>query len=224
MNRIILLGPPGAGKGTQASRIAASAHIPQISTGDIFRKAIADETPLGKQVSAIMQAGELVADDIVVAIVKARLQADDCQAGFLLDGFPRTLAQAKALEEAGVDIDLIIELQVPNEDIVTRVSGRRVHAPSGRVYHEEHHPPQTPGVDDHTGEPLLQRKDDEEATVRDRLAIYAERTQPMVAYYREKVQNKNSGSMRYCIVDGVGPVEAVFARVKACLEDTHGDH
>lgn len=216
MNRIILLGPPGAGKGTQANLLVEQLGIPKISTGDMFRQAIADKTPLGQQVEEIMRTGELVSDEIVVAMVKERLSQSDCNDGFLLDGFPRTLAQAEALDEAGVSIDVVITLEVPNEEIVDRISGRRVHPGSGRVYHATFHPPKTEGVDDVTGEPLIQRKDDEEDTVRERLRIYDERTAPMVEYYRKKAQTEQS--MHYDMVDGTGAVDAVFARVKSCLE------
>ena len=216
MNRIILLGPPGAGKGTQATLIMQSLNIPKISTGDMFRQNIADQTPLGIQVKSIMDSGELVADEIVIAMVKERLAQDDCIHGFLLDGFPRTLTQAEALQQAGILVDHVITLNVPHEDIVQRISGRRVHPGSGRVYHEEHNPPQTPGVDDHTGEALIQRDDDQEHTVRDRLSIYDERTAPMVDYYRQ--QAATNANLHYDEVNGTGSVEAVFARVKSCLE------
>jgi adenylate kinase len=216
MNRIILLGPPGAGKGTQANLLVEQLGLPKISTGDMFRQAIADKTPLGLQVEEIMRTGELVSDDIVVAMVKERLSQADCSDGFLLDGFPRTLAQAEALDEAGVPIDVVVTLQVPNEEIINRMSGRRVHPGSGRVYHATFHPPETEGVDDVTGEPLIQRKDDEEDTVRERLRIYDERTAPMVEYYRKKAQTEQS--MHYDTVDGTGAVDAVFARVKSCVE------
>jgi len=216
MNRIILLGPPGAGKGTQATRVVKQLNIPKISTGDMFRQAIADQTPLGKQVEEIMHTGELVSDEIVVAMVKERLSQPDCEHGFLLDGFPRTLAQAEALDIAGVFIDKVITLEVPNEEIINRMSGRRVHPGSGRVYHNTFHPPKTPGVDDETGEPLIQRKDDEEDTVRGRLRIYDERTAPMVEYYRKKAQTVDN--MHYDTVDGTGSVEAVFEQIQSCLE------
>jgi adenylate kinase len=216
MNRIILLGPPGAGKGTQANLVAEKLNIPKISTGDMFRQAIADKTPLGKQVEEIMRSGELVSDEVVVAMVKERLSQADCQNGFLLDGFPRTLAQSEALDQAGVSIDVVVTLEVPHEEIINRMSGRRVHPASGRVYHETFHPPKKTGIDDETGEPLIQRKDDEEDTVRERLRIYDERTAPMVEYYRKKAQTEKS--MHYDTVDGTGSVDGVFTQVKACLE------
>jgi adenylate kinase len=216
MNRIILLGPPGAGKGTQADLVSKKLGIVKISTGDMFRQAIHDQTALGKQVEEIMRQGELVSDDIVVAMVKERLSKPDCQPGFLLDGFPRTLAQAQALDHAGVAIDVVITIEVPHEMIIKRISGRRLHAASGRVYHDEHHPPKIPGLDDLTGEPLIQRKDDEEETVRERLRIYDERTAPMVEYYRKKAQTHES--LHYDTVDGTGSVDTVFAQVNNCLE------
>lgn len=216
MKRILLLGPPGAGKGTQADKIVAQLGIPKISTGDMFRQAIAAQTPLGKQVESIMQAGELVSDDIVVAMVKDRLSQPDCQQGFLLDGFPRTLAQAQALDAAGVDVDLVLTLEVPHEQIIERMSGRRVHPGSGRVYHTVFNPPKTAGLDDMTGEPLIQRKDDEVDTVCERLKIYDQRTLPMVAYYREKAQTDHT--VQYAAIAGTNPVDAVFAAIKAYLE------
>lgn len=216
MNRIILLGPPGAGKGTQANLVVQKLGIPKISTGDMFRQAIADKTALGQQVEEIMKTGELVSDEIVVAMVKERLNQADCEHGFLLDGFPRTLAQAEALDQAGIQIDEVITLEVPNEEIINRMSGRRVHPASGRVYHAEFHPPQTPGIDDETGEALIQRKDDEEDTVRERLRIYDERTAPMVEYYRQKAQTESS--MQYNTVNGTGAVADVFAQIEAYLE------
>lgn len=216
MKRILLLGPPGAGKGTQADKIVAQLGIPKISTGDMFRQAIAAQTPLGKQVEGIMQAGELVSDDIVVAMVKDRLSQPDCQQGFLLDGFPRTLAQAQALDAAGVDVDLVLTLEVPHEQIIERMSGRRVHPGSGRVYHTVFNPPKTAGLDDMTGEPLIQRKDDEVDTVCERLKIYDQRTLPMVAYYREKAQTDHT--VQYAAIAGTNPVDAVFAAIKAYLE------
>lgn len=215
MNRIILLGPPGAGKGTQANLVVQMLGIPKISTGDMFRQAIADQTALGKQVEEIMRTGELVSDEIVVAMVKERLSQNDCAHGFLLDGFPRTLAQAEALSQAGIQIDLVITLEVPHEEIIHRISGRRVHPASGRVYHAEFHPPKQPGMDDETGEPLIQRKDDEEDTVRERLRIYDERTAPMVEYYRKKAQTEEK--MQYYTVNGTGAVEDIFSQIQTYL-------
>jgi adenylate kinase len=216
MNRIILLGPPGAGKGTQADLVSKKLGIVKISTGDMFRQAIHDQTELGRQVEEILRQGELVSDEIVVAMVKERLSKADCQRGFLLDGFPRTLAQAQALDHAGVAIDVVVTLEVPHDIIIKRISGRRVHAASGRVYHDEHHPPAMPGLDDLTGEPLIQRKDDEAETVRERLRIYDERTAPMVEYYRKKAQTHEG--LHYDTVDGTGSVDTVFAQVTSCLE------
>jgi len=181
--KLILLGPPGAGKGTQAQSISETYDIPQISTGDMLRAAVAAGTELGLKAKAVMDAGGLVADEIIIGLVKERIQADDCSNGFLFDGFPRTLAQAEALKTAGVDIDAVVEIVVPDDDIVTRLSGRRSHPASGRVYHVVYNPPKVEGVDDVTGEPLVHRDDDEEGTIRNRLANYHGQTEVLSSFY-----------------------------------------
>lgn len=212
--RVILLGPPGAGKGTQAQFITEHFSIPQISTGDMLRSAVKAESELGNQVKEVMASGGLVSDDIIIALVKERIRQPDCENGFLFDGFPRTIPQAEALLDAGVTIDKVLEIAVDDEEIVARMSGRRVHEASGRVYHVDHNPPKQPGVDDITGEPLVQRDDDAEDTVRKRLAIYHEQTKPLVAFYQEL---KGEGVPDYCRVEGVGSVEQIRERVLAAL-------
>lgn len=212
--RVILLGPPGAGKGTQAQFITEHFSIPQISTGDMLRSAVKAESELGNQVKEVMASGGLVSDDIIIALVKERIRRPDCENGFLFDGFPRTIPQAEALLDAGVTIDKVLEIAVDDEEIVARMSGRRVHEASGRVYHVDHNPPKQPGVDDITGEPLVQRDDDAEDTVRKRLAIYHEQTKPLVAFYQEL---KGEGVPDYCRVEGVGSVEQIRERVLAAL-------
>lgn len=206
--RIILLGPPGAGKGTQARYICDEFGIPQISTGDMLRSAIANETPLGTQVKAVMDSGALVSDEIIIALVQERIAQPDCSNGFLFDGFPRTIPQAQALVDAAVDIDCVVEIKVPDEEIVRRMSGRRVHMASGRTYHVIFNPPKVENVDDVTGEALIQRDDDAEETVRDRLSVYHEQTHPLVAFYQSR-SNVESATVRYVSVDGLGDVENV---------------
>lgn len=216
--RIILLGPPGAGKGTQAEFLRARLGIPQISTGDMLRAAVSAGTELGLMAKDIMAAGGLVSDDLIIALVKERIAASDCKDGFLFDGFPRTIPQAQAVANANIDIDRVIEIHVPDEIIVQRLAGRRVHQASGRVYHLEHNPPRNPGVDDLTGEPLVQRPDDREETVRNRLRVYHEQTEPLVAFYQDYVQSHPQGPTRYRRVDGVGSLEEVQARLLAALQ------
>lgn len=215
--RIILLGPPGAGKGTQAQFITQRLGIPQISTGDMLRAAVKAETALGLKAKDVMAAGGLVSDDLIIALVKERIQAPDCAAGFLFDGFPRTIPQAQALLDAGVHIDRVIEIFVDDEQIVARLSGRRVHEGSGRVYHLEHNPPRRSGLDDLTGEPLVQRVDDREDTVRNRLRVYHEQTEPLVSFYQQLAAANPAGSLRYVRVDGVGALETIQARLSAAL-------
>ena len=212
--RVILLGPPGAGKGTQAQFICESLGVPQISTGDMLRAAVAAESELGRQVKAVMDAGSLVSDDIIVALVEERLQQPDCAGGFLFDGFPRTEVQAQALVDAHIDIDVVVEIQVPDDEIVARLSGRWVHPASGRVYHAVFNPPRQHGVDDATGEALIQRDDDKEATVRDRLAVYHKQTHPLVAFYRGRADAQH---LRYAAIDGVGDVDAIKAQIAEAL-------
>jgi len=206
--RIILLGAPGAGKGTQAQFLMAKFGIPQISTGDMLRAAIKAGTELGKQAKAVMDAGQLVSDELIIGLVKERISQDDCKAGFLLDGFPRTLPQADAMKDNGVSVDSVIEFEVPDEVIVERMAGRRVHAGSGRVYHTVYNPPKVVGKDDETGEELSIRPDDEESTVRKRLGIYHDQTKPLVSYYQAEA---SAGACSYLTIDGTQPVEKVSA-------------
>ncbi|HBD11459.1 MAG TPA: adenylate kinase [Porticoccaceae bacterium] len=212
--RIILLGPPGAGKGTQAQVITEKYGIPQISTGDMLRAAVKAETELGLQAKNVMESGGLVSDDLIIALVKERITQADCVNGFLFDGFPRTIPQAQALVDAGIDIDCVLEVYVEDEEIVSRLSGRRVHEASGRVYHIEHNPPKEAGKDDVTGEPLVQRSDDTEETVRNRLKVYHDQTEPLVAFYQDSKINQ---SAIYSRVDGVGSLEDVRERVLDAL-------
>jgi adenylate kinase len=216
--RIIFLGSPGVGKGTQAQLITQKHHIPQISTGDMLRKAIQTSTPLGFAAKTLMEQGKLVPDDIIIGLVKERISEPDCENGFLLDGFPRTIAQAEALRNIGVYIDYVIELRVSDDEIIKRLSGRRVHVPSGRVYHILYHPPKVDQVDDITGEPLVQRPDDSEETVRKRLEIYAEQTQPLVEYYKKWEAQKDNKAPQYRQVDGVGETRAVQERIEKVLK------
>lgn len=210
--RIILLGAPGAGKGTQAQTVMDELNIPQISTGDMLRAAVKAGTELGLKVKDIMASGGLVSDDLIIALVKERIQEPDCSNGFLFDGFPRTIPQAQALMDEGVEIDRVIEIYVPDEEIVARLSGRRVHEASGRVYHVQHNPPKQEGLDDETGEPLVQREDDQEATVRKRLDVYHEQTEPLVDFY------KAQGTDIYMRVEGTGAVDAIGKAVLAALK------
>lgn len=204
--RIILLGAPGAGKGTQAQFLMAKFGIPQISTGDMLRAAIKAGTELGKKAKAVMDAGQLVSDDLIIGLVKERITEDDCKGGFLLDGFPRTIPQADAMKENGVMVDHVIEFDVPDEVIVERMAGRRVHSGSGRVYHLVYNPPKVAGKDDETGEDLSIRPDDEEATVRLRLGVYHEQTKPLVAYYQREA---SVGACAYLTIDGTQAVSEV---------------
>ncbi len=212
--RIILLGPPGAGKGTQAQTITADYSIPQISTGDMLRAAIKAGTELGMKAKSVMDAGQLVSDDIILGLVKERIAQDDCRNGFLFDGFPRTIPQAQALVDAGIAIDAVIELQVPDEKIVRRMSGRRVHPGSGRTYHVVYNPPKVEGRDDVTGEPLVTRPDDEESTVRSRLKVYHSQTEPLVTFYKDL---SAKGQTRFAAIDADRPVEDIAADIRAVL-------
>jgi len=213
---IILLGPPGAGKGTQAQFICQEFDIPQISTGDMLRAAVKAGSELGKRVKDVMDSGALVSDEIIIALVKERIVEDDCANGFLFDGFPRTIVQAQALAAADVGIGSVVEITVPDEEIVKRMSGRRVHAASGRVYHVEFNPPKKTGVDDETGETLVQRDDDHEDTVRDRLRIYHEQTHPLVEHYQ---QQANEGLLRYLQIDGRGNVQEIQKKILSELRN-----
>ncbi|MBB6523722.1 adenylate kinase [Pseudoteredinibacter isoporae] len=214
--RVILLGAPGAGKGTQAQFIMEQYNIPQISTGDMLRAAVKAGTELGLKVKDIMSSGGLVSDDIIIALVKERIAQDDCANGFLFDGFPRTIPQAEALLESGVDIDHVIEIDVDDEEIVSRLSGRRVHEASGRVYHVVYNPPKNEGVDDESGEPLVQRPDDQEETIRKRLAVYHDQTKPLVNFYQE-LSASGKAETKYANVPGVGNMEDIKAKVFAAL-------
>lgn len=213
--RIILLGAPGAGKGTQAQFIIEKYKIPQISTGDMLRTAVKAGTELGKKTKEIMDAGMLVTDELVIALVKERIMQDDCSHGFLLDGFPRTIPQADAMKEAGISVDHVLEFEVPDELIVERIVGRRIHAGSGRVYHVNFKPPKVPGKDDVTGEVLITRKDDQEDTVRQRLIEYHQQTAPLIGYYREEALK---GYTRYTKLDGTHSVAAIAAELEKILD------
>ena len=215
--RLILLGAPGAGKGTQAANLCARYNIPQISTGDMLRAAVKAGTPLGLQAKAVMDAGALVSDDIIVGLVLERIQQADCAGGFLFDGFPRTINQAEALKKAGVHIDYVVEFDVPDEDIVQRLSGRRVHPASGRVYHVTFNPPKLADKDDVTGEELVQRDDDREQTVRKRLQVYHEQTRPLVDYYEQWTKSGDAAAPRLRRISGVGPVDEVTRRIAEAL-------
>jgi len=215
--RVILLGPPGAGKGTQATFIKEQFNIPQISTGDMLRAAVKAGTPLGLAAKKVMDAGALVSDDIIIGLVKDRLTAPDCAGGYLFDGFPRTIPQADAMKEAAVAIDVVLEIDVPDEEIILRISGRRVHAASGRTYHEQFNPPKVAGVDDLTGEPLIQRDDDREETVKKRLEVYHAQTKPLVAYYSAWAASGEAGAPRYAKVSGLGSVDEIRGRILAAL-------
>lgn len=210
--RIILLGSPGSGKGTQAQFITQKYAIPQISTGDMLRAAVREGTPLGVEAKKVMDAGGLVSDDIILGLIKERITQADCQNGFLLDGFPRTIAQAEGLEKMGVIIDNVVEIVVADEEIVKRMAGRRVHTQSGRTYHTLFNPPKVEGIDDVTGEPLILRDDDKEETVRKRLSIYHEQTKPLVGYYSAVGRN-----VQFASIEGVGSVDEITAKVFAVL-------
>jgi adenylate kinase len=215
--RLILLGAPGAGKGTQANFIKEKYNIPQISTGDMLRAAIKAGTELGLAAKKVMDAGQLVSDDIIIGLVKERLKDADCANGYLFDGFPRTIAQADAMKDSGVNIDYVLEIDVPDEMIVERMTGRRTHQPSGRVYHVKFNPPKTEGVDDVTGEPLIQRDDDQEETVKKRLAVYHNQTEVLLGYYNKWAQSGLPGAPKYRKISGVGPVDQVREAAFAAL-------
>ncbi|MBK7686194.1 MAG: adenylate kinase [Rhodocyclaceae bacterium] len=215
--RLILLGPPGAGKGTQAGFITEKFGIPQISTGDMLRAAVKAGTPLGIAAKKIMDAGGLVSDDIIIGLVKERMTAADCAKGYLLDGFPRTIVQAEALKTAGVGVDYVLEIAVADSEIVTRMSGRRVHLGSGRTYHIKFNPPKVEGKDDVTGEDLIQRKDDEVETVSKRLEIYHSQTSPLITYYQAWAKTGEAVAPKYRRVEGVGSVDEIRAKVFGAL-------
>ena len=215
--RLILLGPPGAGKGTQATFIKEAFGIPQISTGDMLRAAVTAGTPLGLAAKKVMDSGALVSDDIIIGLVRERLLQEDCSKGYLFDGFPRTIPQAEALRDARVPIDYVLELDVPDSAIIERMSGRRVHVASGRTYHVLFNPPQVPDRDDVTGEPLIQREDDREETVRKRLAVYHAQTEPLVAYYAGWTASGDAAAPKYRRVEGIGSVDTIRAAVLTAL-------
>ncbi|MDR2092733.1 MAG: adenylate kinase [Azoarcus sp.] len=215
--RLILLGPPGAGKGTQANYIREKFAIPQISTGDMLRAAVREGSPLGREAQKIMDAGQLVSDDIIIGLVKDRLERDDSKAGYLFDGFPRTIPQAVALKDAGVQIDIVLEICVPDAEIIDRISGRRTHPASGRTYHIRYNPPRVENRDDVTGEPLVQRDDDREETVRKRLEVYHAQTEPLVEFYRKWAANDPPRAPRMRKIMGLGSVSEITARIFTAL-------
>jgi adenylate kinase len=215
--RLILLGPPGAGKGTQAAFITQKYGIPQISTGDMLRAAVKAGTPLALSVKKVIDAGQLVSDDIIIRLVRERLREPDCANGYLFDGFPRTIPQAEAMKSNGVRLDFVLEIDVPEAEIVQRMSGRRVHPASGRSYHVKFNPPKAAGRDDVTGEPLIQREDDREDTVRKRLEVYRRQTQPLVDYYTRWEASGDARAPKYRRISGQGGVEEIRARAFAAL-------
>ncbi len=215
--RLILLGAPGAGKGTQAAFICQKYGIPQISTGDMLRAAVKAGTPLGLKAKSVMDSGALVSDDIIIGLVKERIAEPDCAQGFLFDGFPRTIVQADALKAAGVNLDYVLEIDVPFEAIIERMSGRRSHPASGRIYHVKFNPPKVADKDDVTGEPLIQRDDDKEETVKKRLDVYSAQTRPLVDYYSSWAQQEPAKAPKYRTISGTGSVEEITARVMAAL-------
>lgn len=216
--RLMLLGAPGVGKGTQALHLIERYKIPQISTGDMLRAAIAQGSPLGLSAQKIMESGKLVSDEIILALVKERLKKEDCKRGFLLDGFPRTLVQADALREAGVYLDYVIEIKVDDEEIIRRITGRRIHQPSGRVYHIVSHPPKVPGLDNISGEALVQREDDKEETLRKRLDVYHNQTSPLISYYKKWATEGGSGAPKYYSIEGTASVEEIFRNIVELLD------
>jgi len=216
--RVILLGGPGAGKGTQANFIKERYNIPQISTGDMLRAAVKAGTPLGVEAKKVMDAGGLVSDDIILGLIDERLKEDDCQNGYLFDGFPRTLAQADALKDKGIAIDAVVEIDVDDNEIIKRMSGRRVHLASGRTYHVVFNPPKVEGKDDETGEDLIQRDDDHEETVRARLDVYHKQTEPLIHYYSKWAQQGGDGAPKYVRINGIGKVDAIRDSIFAGLD------
>jgi adenylate kinase len=215
--RLLLLGGPGAGKGTQAQYISKRFSIPQISTGDMLRAAVKSGSALGMEARKVMDSGHLVSDNIIMGLIRERIQEPDCENGYLLDGFPRTLAQAETMKKEHIDIDFVVEIEVPDEEIIKRMGGRRAHLPSGRTYHILFNPPKISDVDDITGEPLTQRVDDEEDTVRERLAVYHKQTEPLTAYYSQ-LASADSNAPRYVKIEGVGGVEDIRDRIFASLQ------
>jgi len=217
--RLILLGAPGAGKGTQATFICKKFGIPQISTGDMLRAAVKAGTPLGQQAHAVMKSGGLVSDDLIINLVKQRITQADCTKGFLFDGFPRTIPQADAMKAAGVKLDFVLEIDVPFDAIIERMSGRRQHPPSGRTYHVKFNPPKVEGLDDVTGEPLIHRDDDKEITVKNRLEVYSAQTRPLVDYYSAWAKSEPDAAPKYRAIAGLGSVDDITVRAMAALAD-----
>ncbi|HSW70688.1 MAG TPA: adenylate kinase [Gammaproteobacteria bacterium] len=217
--RIILLGSPGAGKGTQSKLLSTHFHIPQISTGDMLRAAIQAGTSLGREVKEIMDSGRLVPDELMIRLVKERIHQSDCAKGYLLDGFPRTEAQAEALRQDGILIDYVIEIAVPEAEVIKRLSGRWTHPQSGRAYHILYNPPAKAGIDDVSGEPLVQRPDDQEEAVRERLAVYRRQTEPLIAYYKNYPLDQHNPAPRYLRIDGSQSVEEVQEEILAALKN-----
>ena len=216
--RLILLGGPGAGKGTQANLIKENYQIPQISTGDMLRAAVKAGTELGLKAKGFMDSGGLVPDEVIIGLVKERIKEADCEKGFLFDGFPRTIPQADAMKEAGVPIDAVVDINVPDEEIIKRMSGRRAHLASGRTYHIIFNPPKEEGKDDVTGEPLVQRDDDKEETVRTRLEVYHDQTEPLIGYYKNWQSSGAAGAPQYVRIEGIGKVEEIRDQIYSALE------
>src|SRR5210317_1372218 len=216
--RLILLGGPGAGKGTQANFVKEKFQIPQISTGDMLRAAVKAGTELGLKAKGFMDSGGLVPDDVIIGLVKERIQESDCEKGFLFDGFPRTIPQADAMKEAGVPIDAVVDINVPDEEIIKRMGGRRVHLSSGRTYHITFNPPKEEGKDDVTGEALIQRDDDQEETVRERLNVYHDQTEPLISYYSKWAAEGGEGAPRYVKINGIGKVDEIRDAIYAGLD------
>jgi adenylate kinase len=221
--RLILLGGPGAGKGTQANYIKEKYQIPQISTGDMLRAAVKAGTELGKKAKAVMDSGGLVPDDVIIGLVKERITQPDCKKGFLFDGFPRTIPQADAMKDAGVAIDAVVDIDVPDQEIIKRMSGRRVHLASGRTYHITFNPPKVEGKDDVTGEPLIQRDDDKEETVRKRLEVYHNQTEPLIGYYKKFESSGGADAPKYIRIEGIGKVDEIRDNIFKKLDDVKSD-
>ena len=217
--RLILLGGPGAGKGTQANLVKGRYRIPQISTGDMLRAALKEGTELGLKAKDYMDAGKLVPDDVIIGLVEERIKVSDCENGFLFDGFPRTIPQADAMKEAGVPIEAVVDIDVPDEEIIKRMSGRRVHLASGRTYHIVFNPPREEGKDDETGEPLIQRDDDKEETVRKRLDVYHAQTEPLIGYYKNWEESDESAAPKYIRINGVGKVDEIRDQIFTALDN-----